>query len=101
MRIFMACPAPPRSRKGNRVTAVRWARILRGLGHRLTIGRLFDDSPCDLLIALHARRSFEAIIRYRRRFPEGPLVVALTGTDLYRDIRTSGKARRALELADR
>ena len=37
MRIFLACPAPPHSRKGNRVTAVRWARLLRQLGHRVVI----------------------------------------------------------------
>jgi putative glycosyltransferase (TIGR04348 family) len=101
MRTFMACPAPPRSRKGNRVTAVRWARILRSLGHRLTIAQEYDGRPCDVLIALHARRSFEAIRHYRRLVPHGPLVVALTGTDLYRDIRTSRRAQRALEMADR
>jgi hypothetical protein len=43
MNIFMACPAPRQSRKGNRVTAERWAGLLRGLGHRLTIGQ---DSGC-------------------------------------------------------
>jgi putative glycosyltransferase (TIGR04348 family) len=101
MRIFMACPAPPRSRKGNRVTALRWARILRNLGHRLTIGREYDGTVCDLCIALHARRSHSAVVQYRRRYPVGPLVVALTGTDLYRDIRTSRRAQQSLELADR
>jgi putative glycosyltransferase (TIGR04348 family) len=101
MRIFMACPAPPHSRKGNRVTAVRWAGILRALGHRLTIGQQFDGRPCDLLVALHARRSHEAVENFRRSYPHGPLVVALTGTDLYRDIRTSRQAQRSLEMADR
>jgi putative glycosyltransferase (TIGR04348 family) len=101
MKVFMACPAPPRSRKGNRVTAVRWADILKGLGHRLTIAREYDGAPCDLMIALHARRSAEAVLYYRQLFPAGPLVVALTGTDLYCDIRTSKAAQRSLELADR
>jgi putative glycosyltransferase (TIGR04348 family) len=101
MRIYMACPAPAHSRKGNRVTAVRWARILRSLGHRLTIGQDYEGTPCDLCIALHARRSHPAIIHYRFSYPERPLVVALTGTDLYRDIRTSRRARQSLELADR
>src|SRR6266852_4947272 len=101
MRIFMACPAPPRSRKGNRVTALRWARILRNLGHPLTIGQEYDGTPCDLCIALHARRSHQAVVHYRRLHPAGPLVVALTGTDLYRDIRTSEKARQSLEMSDR
>jgi putative glycosyltransferase (TIGR04348 family) len=101
MRIFMACPAPPRSRKGNRVTAVRWARFLKELGHRLTIGQEYEGGPYDLLVALHARRSFPAVRAFRRLHPDRPLVVALTGTDLYRDLRTSRRARRSLELADR
>lgn len=101
MRIYLACPAPAHSRKGNRVTAVRWARILRRLGHRLTIGQDYEDTPCDLLIALHARRSHPAVVRYRHAYPAGPLIVALTGTDLYRDIRTSRRAQSSLELADR
>jgi putative glycosyltransferase (TIGR04348 family) len=101
MRIFMACPAPAHSRKGNRVTAVRWARILRSLGHRLTIDREYEGTPCDLCIALHARRSHQAVVQYRRIYPERPLVVALTGTDLYRDIRTSRRAQQSLEQADR
>ncbi|HMC65979.1 MAG TPA: selenoneine biosynthesis selenosugar synthase SenB [Gemmataceae bacterium] len=101
MKIFMACPAPPRSRKGNRVTAVRWARFLKELGHHVSIGESYDGTRCDVLVALHARRSYQAAARYRRLFPDGPLVVALTGTDLYRDIRRSKSARRSLELADR
>jgi putative glycosyltransferase (TIGR04348 family) len=101
MRIFMACPAPPHSRKGNRVTALRWARILRSLGHRLRIGQEYEGTPCDLCIALHARRSHRAVVHYRRLYPAGPLIVALTGTDLYRDIRTSRQAQQSLDQADR
>ena len=58
MRIIMACPAPPQSRRGNRVTAERWAGLLRGLGHDVRIVQDYTGGPCDLLIALHARRSF-------------------------------------------
>ncbi len=97
----MACPAPPRSRKGNRVTAERWGRLLRELGHRVTIGQDFQGEPCDLLIALHARRSYPAVRAFRQRHPDRPLVVALTGTDLYRDLPRSRPALRSLEAADR
>src|SRR5437660_11399269 len=100
MKIFMACPVPPRSRKGNRVTAVRWARILRGLGQRVFIGQKYDGSNCDLLVALHARRSHEAVAQFRRLHPDKPIVVALTGTDLYRDIQTSRQAQQSLRIAD-
>lgn len=101
MRIVVVTPAPPGARTGNRVTALRWARILRGLGHRVTVAARYAGQPCDLLAALHARRSFPSITAYRRRHPRAPLVVALTGTDLYHDLRSSAWARRALEMATR
>lgn len=104
MRIALVTPAPRGSRHGNRITASRWAGLLRELGHRVEVGfeshRARKGGP-DLLIALHARRSFEAIRRFRRDWPSRPLVVALTGTDLYRDIRRSARARDALAWADR
>ncbi len=96
----MICPAPPRSLYGNRITALRWARILRRLGHRLVIAERYDGEPCDLLIALHASRSAEAALRFRERHPRQPLVIALTGTDLYRDISRDPRARQALAAAD-
>ncbi len=37
MNIRIATPAPPRSRSGNRATALRWARILRKLGHAVSV----------------------------------------------------------------
>src|SRR5205809_4166753 len=99
MKIFMACPAPAGSRKGNRVTAKRWASILKGLGHRVVIGQDYDGSPADLLVALHARRSYQAVESFRQQHPELPLVVALTGTDFYSEIHRSRKHSRSLKLA--
>ncbi len=55
----------------------------------------------DLMIALHARRSAAAIAAWKARHRERPLVLVLTGTDLYRDIRADAAARRSLALADR
>ena len=97
----MTCPAPPGSLYGNRVTAKRWAGILRALGHRLTIVQTWQDEPCDLMLALHARRSAGSALRFAQECPDQPLLVALTGTDLYRDIRTDPDAQRVLELATR
>ena len=105
MRIEMLCPAPPRSRSGNRVTALRWAGHLRSLGHRVDIvhdlksERVGDKA--DVLVLLHAGKCAAAARHFRRRYPKRPLVVALTGTDLYRDLRTQRSARTSLELADR
>lgn len=94
-------PAPPRSNKGNRVTALRWARILRELGHRVDLGQEYRGRRRDLLVALHARRSHASIDRFARECPDAPLIVALTGTDLYNDIHSCSQARESLELASR
>ena len=99
--IGIVTPAPPRSRHGNRVTALRWARILRSLGHRVTIAQNYEGESYDFLIALHALRSHDAINRWRREHPDRPLLVALTGTDLYRDLPKSKRAQQSLELATR
>jgi putative glycosyltransferase (TIGR04348 family) len=101
MKICLVTPAPGRSRKGNRVTAVRWARLLRDLGHRVAVEEEYRGGACDLLIALHARRSFASIERFHRERPGRPLIVALTGTDLYGDIHTDPLAQQSLELATR
>ncbi len=99
--ICLVTPAPRGSRKGNRVTALRWARILRELGRHVEVREEYHGRRCDLLVALHALRSFPSVERYRAENPDGPLVVALTGTDLYGDIHTHPDARRSLELATR
>ena len=101
MRIAIVTPAPPDSRYGNRVTAVRWARILRRLGNRISISRTYDNGRYDLLVALHARKSHSSIINFRRHNPAAPIIVALTGTDLYRDIATNHRAQESLEIASR
>lgn len=101
MNILIVTPAPQGSRKGNRVTALRWAGLLRQLGHRVVLRQEYHGEPCHVLVALHARRSFPAIDAFRNAHPDGALILALTGTDLYEDIRTDGLAQRSLELASR
>ena len=101
MRIGIVTPAPPRSHYGNRVTAQRWARLLRRFGHRVAIFQQYEGGPLDLLIAIHAKRSYPAIRWFRRAHPGKPLIVVLAGTDLYRDFPHSRRARESLELANR
>jgi putative glycosyltransferase (TIGR04348 family) len=102
MRVLLVCPAPRGSRSGNRRTAERWSRILRSLGHEVrTAVDLEDGARADLLVALHAGRSAAAVRRSRELAPARPIVVALTGTDLSRDIHVDADARRSLALADR
>ena len=101
MKIGIITPAPARSRYGNRVTALRWARILKDLGHRVTVSQVYEGAACDLLIALHARRSYPSISRFHSERPDAPIIVALTGTDLYCDLQKSRRARESLEIATR
>jgi putative glycosyltransferase (TIGR04348 family) len=101
MKVCLVTPAPPGSRKGNRVTALRWAGILRGLGRRVIVTEEYRNQRCDVLVALHALRSAPSIERFRSAHPDAPLILALTGTDLYGSIHTHAEARRSLDLATR
>ena len=101
MRIAIVTPAPARSKSGNRVTALRWARILSEIGHRVHVIEEYGGQSFDVLIALHATKSHKSIRRFQSEFPGRPLIVALTGTDLYRDLNRNSKTRESLDLASR
>jgi putative glycosyltransferase (TIGR04348 family) len=101
LKIRIVQPGLQQLTTGNSVTARRWAAILRGLGHRVSAGSEWTGQPCDLLVALHARKSHASITRFREAHPGKPLVVALTGTDLYRDVRSSKPAQASLACASR
>src|SRR4051812_2188353 len=101
MKISLVTPAGAGMRNGNRHTALRWAAFLRAAGHKVSVSTKDIDSAADLLLALHARRSHESILDFWRRHPDRRIVLALTGTDVYRDIRISGEAQESLERADR
>lgn len=101
MRIVLITPYGREHRNGNWHTAARWARFLREAGHTVRVQVEWDGRPADLMLALHARRSFASIRAFAERFPSRPLVLTLTGTDLYRDIQQDSDAQQALELAHR
>lgn len=101
MKIAIVTPKGPASTSGNWTTADRWASLLRELGHEATVCGSWQGEDADLLIALHARRGHDSISRFAAARPDLPLVVALTGTDLYRDIREDESARHSLDLAHR
>lgn len=97
--IHLVTPKGPASGSGNWTTADRWAHLLRESGHEATVTENWSGGETDLLLALHARRSHDSIVRFATAHPDRPLVVALTGTDLYRDLRDSAAAQESLELA--
>ena len=99
MKIILVTPAPAQIHTGNRTTADRWARRLSELGYEVAVQQDWNGEECDLLIALHARRSFASIQRFHEQRPQAPLVLALTGTDIYRDVEKGAEARRSLDMA--
>ena len=102
-RIVIVTPALAAANNGNWQTAKRWAGMLAAdyrvrlsdIGSATTAGAGADD---QLMIALHARRSAPAIQAWRAAHPGRPLVLVLTGTDLYRDIHVDAQAQASLAL---
>jgi putative glycosyltransferase (TIGR04348 family) len=102
MLIVIITPARPSSRSGNGTTTDRWVRILRELGHEVRVAQRYDGAAADLMIALHAWRSADSIRDFRTRFPDRPLIVALSGTDINEYIdRDPGPTLHSLACADR
>ncbi len=92
MKIRIVTPVGRGARSGNRATATRWATLLREIGHEVSVGTHLGATRCDLLVAVHARKSHAAVEEFRSRHPRGrggrgrgPIVLLLAGTDLYTD----------------
>ena len=102
MKIILITPPGPSTRTGNTVAALRWASILRRLGHRVTIAANYEDEFADAMVAIHAWRSAEAIRRFKIRYPQHPLILQLSGTDIYQYIKEDAEPTlRSMELAER
>lgn len=99
--IEIVTPSPTGSLGGNRVTGERWARILGELGHVAMVVDSYKGTDVDALVAIHARRSADAVLEFRIKYPDRPLILGMSGTDLYVDIRNDKKAQQALGLAHR
>ena len=82
MKIQLITPAKKYSKNGNRTSALRWAKFLRNQGHWVDIETQYNGAACELLIALHAKHAANAVNLYRSFYPQGPLIVALGGTDV-------------------
>ena len=103
-RVLIISPALADANNGNWRTAHRWRRFL-SQRYEVSIANAWPNpeqaGAPDLVIALHARRSADSIARFADRHPDRPLIVVLTGTDLYRDIESDAAAQRSLEHATR
>ncbi len=98
--IVIVTPALADANNGNWQTAWRWLRFLSS-HYRVHIAESWQRGDELAMVALHARRSAPSVAAWRKAHPKRPLVVVLTGTDLYRDIDIDASARQSLEMADR
>ena len=99
--LCIVTPALADANNGNWQTARRWARLLSGHYRVRVVRDWVPGDGGDVLLALHARRSAASVSAWAGAHPDRPLVLALTGTDLYRDIGTDADAQRSLALAHR
>jgi len=98
--IEIVTPAPLGSLHGNRMTALRWQAFLRDLGYVAEVTESWSGGDASLLIALHAYRSHHSILQFKRQYPGKPVVLVLTGTDLYRDMANHDEVLQSMDLAD-
>ena len=98
--ICIISPALAAANNGNWQTAKRWQHMLSSDYH-VEIMLQWDGKPYDAMLALHARRSADSIAQWSAKFPDKLIVLALTGTDLYRDIAVDPLAQQSLKLAHR
>jgi putative glycosyltransferase (TIGR04348 family) len=99
--LLIVTPYLADANNGNWRTASRWAKQLSS-SYRITLAKSYEGQHVDGLLALHARRSGDSVSRFAVDHPRSPLIVALTGTDLYKDIPVSNQtALQSLNLATR
>jgi putative glycosyltransferase (TIGR04348 family) len=96
--LVIISPYLANANNGNWQSAWRWSRFLAS-HYKITLALEWDKNPCDAMIALHARRSAVSISAFAAAYPIRPLVVVLTGTDLYRDIFSDVAAQHSLRVA--
>ncbi|MBL8518120.1 MAG: TIGR04348 family glycosyltransferase [Betaproteobacteria bacterium] len=99
-RIHIVTPYLAQSNNGNWRTAKRWADML-SVKCRTAVRQAWEGEACDLIIALHARRSAPSIHAWANAGKPMPLALCLTGTDLYNDLESDVTAQRSVDLADR
>ena len=91
MNITLITPAGHLAKNGNRTTALRWAKILTMLDHQVQVETAWDGRPADLMVAIHAWRSAESARLFQKEFPDSPLIILLSGTDIYKFQHTHPK----------
>ena len=100
-QVVIVTPALREANNGNWQTARRWQQHLSE-AFSVRIVKQWPDALARgdaAMIALHARRSADAMAAWSAVHPGRGLALVLTGTDLYRDIQVDSAAQRSLALA--
>jgi len=84
---------------GPLLPATQWADYLVAMGHSVDVVHAYHGERADALLALHASRSHDAIEKFQRTHPGRPVVVVLSGSDIYPE--PDEKAIDSLRRADR
>lgn len=100
-RIVIVSPALASANNGNWQTAKRYANMLATTCTVRIVSEWDGARTDDVLIALHARRSYSSIAAWYAQLGSEGLCVVLTGTDLYRDIKQDPQAQQSLVWAKR
>lgn len=74
---------------------------MEALGYPVEVTESWSGGEAGLLIALHAYRSHQSIVAFKKQYPGRPIVLILTGTDIYRDIANHSEVLQSMEMADR
>lgn len=98
-RIAITLPPSKGVGTGNLRTAQRWLGIFIELGYDARILGPEEALDCEVLVALNAVKSIDAITRFHHQQPRGQLVVAVTGTDMNR--QESDAWQNSMAWADR
>ncbi len=99
INVVIVSPALAEANNGNWQTAKRYAKLLRSFFHVRIVQHWDGSDQDDVMIALHARRSYTSIADWHGCRGARGLVVVLTGTDLYRDIQSDPNAQQSLGWA--
>jgi putative glycosyltransferase (TIGR04348 family) len=103
LHVVIVSPALSNANNGNWQTANRWRQMLATNFHCRIIPTWPDKyaNQDDVMIALHARKSADSVAAWYSAHGGTQLVLALTGTDLYRDIQTDPRAQASLAMASK
>jgi putative glycosyltransferase (TIGR04348 family) len=101
--VVIISPALSDANNGNWQTANRWWQMLAKNYHCRIVKSWPDKfaNQDEVMIALHARKSADSMAAWHAAHGGARLVLALTGTDLYRDIQKDATAQASLDMAAR